>query len=794
MARVSPLVSAVALAAGIALAPVAPGPAWWPVAATVALAGVAIARRGTSRTVAIASAIVAFGLLRGAPRPHVAPAGTTPDDREPDQITGVVGGPLVPGPHGVGAPVDTGDTVVWVWAPPDGPTPVPGQRVAVTGPLHTPRGYLDPGVPDRAAVMAERGADWEMTARELVVLDDDPDPLALAWRTAAAAQARWSARIAAGGGDGRAALAGIAMGTRGDVSPALDQRWRVAGIYHVLSVSGLHLAIVAGLAFAALRRLVAASPFGGRHHPARWAAPPALLIAIAYTLVTGAQLATLRALVVVALVLIAAALDRPLRLTDALGAAALALLAWRPCDLRDPSFQLSFVAALTLAHLPRAPRPDGRLARARAWLVRGVTSSLWVTLTTAPITAYHFHQVAIGGAIGNLVLTPAVELVALPLALAGLAIGEVAAPAGDALIDAAAWIVGAVDDLAGLLARVVPVGTVGVAGAATMAVLVALSLWLAARARTWRSAVAWAALCAAWATARDPAPAGALRVTFLDVGQGDAAIVELPDGATWLVDAGGAAGARDLTAASAPGRAIDATLAVRGRTRVDLAIVSHPHPDHYLGLAGMATPIDELWSAADPEAHAIADRPGQPSFATVAAGLGARVVHPPLGVARREAGVELAVWGPRRGPNSDGPDDRIATVDPVRTVNDNSLVVSITYAGRTVLFAGDIEVEGEAAFAAGMRTGPGRSGTTVDVVKVPHHGSPTSSSAGFVAATRPALAVISCGVANQFNFPAPGVVARWQAAGAAIARTDRDGAVTVTIDEAGHMDVSRVVR
>src|SRR5690606_12538260 len=125
------------------------------------------------------------------------------------------------------------------------------------------------------------------------------------WRWAEATQARWAARIEAAGGDqlGRAALRGIVSGDRSAIPPALDDRWRTLGIYHVLSVSGLHLAVIAGLAFSLLRRLVAASPWGGRVRPARWAAPPALLFAIAYTLVTGAQLATLRALLVATLVL-----------------------------------------------------------------------------------------------------------------------------------------------------------------------------------------------------------------------------------------------------------------------------------------------------------------------------------------------------------------------------------------------------------------------------------------------------------------------------------------------------------
>jgi competence protein ComEC len=140
------------------------------------------------------------------------------------------------------------------------------------------------------------------------------------------------------------------------------------------------------------------------------------------------------------------------------------------------------------------------------------------------------------------------------------------------------------------------------------------------------------------------------------------------------------------------------------------------------------------------------------------------------------------VWAPRYQPE-DGAAMRCAG-DPVRTVNDNSLVVAIGYRGRTLVFTGDVEAEGEDALvAAGI--GP------VDVVKVAHHGSPTSSTARFVAATRPRLAVISCGAANAFGFPAPDVVERWHAAGADVARTDREGAITVTIDSRGELAIRR---
>jgi len=746
-----PLPLAIALGLGIAIAALVALPAWpwWGLAVVLGVA----ARRHRAAVVGVA---IAAGCALGAPAPDVLPAGVQADDRHVDRVVGVVAGPIVGTAHGTGAALRTGAAEVWIWA--DVPL-VPGERIAVTGRVRTST------------------TGHELTAITIEHLGDAASLRDRAWRWAAVTQARWSAEIDAAGGPpaARAALRGIVVGDRRAIPPDLDDRWRAVGIYHVLSVSGLHLAVIAGLVFAALRRGVAASPWGGRVRPARWAAPPALAIAIAYTLVTGAQLATLRALVVIALVLVAAMLDRPIRLVDALGAAAIVLLAWRPQDLFDPSFQLSFTAALTLALRPGSTRRG-----VRAWLLRGLATSAWVTIMTAPITAYHFQQVTPGGVVGNLVLTPFVELLALPLALAGIALGI--AP----LIRVATAIVAAVDRAAELLAHALPVGTVAVAGAITLAVLVALSLVLAARAhRTRLDAFAWAALCLVWALARTPPPPGALRVTFLDVGQGDAALVELPDGGVWLIDAGGHPNARSLAAASAPADAISRALATGGHDRIDLVAISHPHPDHYLGLAGITVPIGELWSAPEPEPEpgAASPRGTLPSFgelATVLAARGTHVVHPPLGLARRQAGVELIVWAPRYRAHDGGP--TIGAADPVRSVNDNSLVIAIHYRGRALLFTGDLEAEGEELLvAAGV--------ARADVVKVPHHGSPTSSSRALTEATRPAIAVISCGRGNTFGFPARTVLARWEAAGARVARTDSDGAITVVVDAAGRLFV-----
>lgn len=726
---------------------------------------------------ALAVGLAALRAVRGRPV-----SDARADDREVDRITGAVDGLPMTTPLGFGAPLATRDGEVWLWTT---ERLEPGELIAASGRLRTPRGMLDPGAPPPP----DRGV-LEMSAMTLAHAGRSHTMRLNALRWAAATQRVWDARIddATETGDaGAGALRGIITGDRGTVPPALDQRWRACGIYHVLSVSGLHLAVIAGLAFALLRRLAAASPWGGRIRPGRWAAPPALVLAIAYTLVTGAQLATLRSLVVIAIMLTAQFLSRPMRLIDALGLAAIGLLLWHPSDLTDPSFQLSFAAALALALRPRTVPGFARDRRIVRWFVDGIVTSAWVTLVTAPLTAYHFHQVQPGGVLGNLVLTPVLELIALPLGLAGLLVGAVWPAGGAVMLRAAAWVVGRVDDVAGVLARITPVGAITVASIGAMIVLVTLALWLLSRARRTRlDAYAFGVLVATWLVARTPPPPGALRVTFLDVGQGDAAIIELPNGAAWLVDAGGLASRHDLTSAAAPGRTVTRALEAYGHPSVELAIISHPHPDHYLGLATLDVPIGELWSAEETEPSIENDRVARvssriPSFGDLARAR-APVHHPPLGLARSEAGVELWVWAPRFREREGDPEREAA--DPVRTVNDNSLVIELRFAGRSIVFAGDVEAEGEAAvIAAGLGA--------ADIVKVAHHGSPTSSSPGFVAATHPSYAVISCGVANTFGFPSPRVVAAWQAIGAEVDRTDTGGAITATVTADGSLAVDQ---
>jgi competence protein ComEC len=480
------------------------------------------------------------------------------------------------------------------------------------------------------------------------------------------------------------------------------------------------------------------------------------------------------------------ALDRRVRLPDALGAAAVLVLAARPSALWDPSVELSFAATAAV----------GLALRGRAgWLKKTMASSIAAWLATAPITALHFGQVALAGPVANLVAVPAVELCALPVGLAGALLATLWPAGGAALIALAAAVSERVSAALAHLAAWMPPLAVAPPGAVELAAMSAALVAAAVAARGPRRArrpalvtLGAAALLAGatWLIQAEIVPARrtALTAALLDVGQGDAAVIEVPGGGAWLIDAGGlpfAAGADPAAArraGEAPGReAVLRYLGARHIRRLDLVVLSHPHPDHYRGLGALAgaVPIGTLWLA-----RPDAGRPPPPELAAILAELaarGTRIVNPPLGTVWRQGGAAISVLAPGEG--------GVAAADPLLSENDGSLVLRVDFAGRRLLFPGDVEADGEAALIAARGAA-----LAADLVKVPHHGSPTSSGPALVAATRPRWAVISCGAQNQFGFPHPAVVARWRAAGAEVLRTDQVGAVIATVSPDGRMAVA----
>jgi competence protein ComEC len=245
------------------------------------------------------------------------------------------------------------------------------------------------------------------------------------------------------------------------------------------------------------------------------------------------------------------------------------------------------------------------------------------------------------------------------------------------------------------------------------------------------------------------------------VGQGDSILLDFPDGSVMLVDAG--------VARPDVGRAaILPLLEARRRARIDVLALTHPHPDHYGGLASVLEGIEvgELWDSGQAESES-PDGPASQLLATARA-RGVRVRSPAelCGHGRRFGGARVDVLWP------------CAAYDPGYDPNDNSLVLRVTYGERALLLVGDLERHGEAMLLA--RRAPLRA----DFLKVGHHGSRTSSTAAFLAAVRPRFAAISAGRYNHYGHPHRETLEALAAVGAEVLRTDLHGGVVVTTD--GH--------
>jgi competence protein ComEC len=619
------------------------------------------------------------------------------------------------------------------------------QRVLVDARLHRPAGYRNPGGFDYPAHLRRDGILLVGHARadRLVALVPDVPP----WRVAIK---RWAVatiteRLPETSG---ALLAGLLLGERTSIPPASDEAFRRAGVYHILAVSGFNVALLAGAVFAGLALCGV---------PRRGAALVAAAALVGFALVVGAQPSVLRATVMGLLLLIALLLDRRSQLPNALALATIGLLLWRPGDLWEPGFQLSFAATAGIVYL--APWITGGL-EARGWprwLAAAVAVSLGAQAAVTPLMAAHFNQLSLIGVVANLAVVPLAAVattLGMGVLLAALLPGPLAGLGFECL-----WLVllalrAVVAAAAALPAAMIHLPAPGVAAAAAWYAAVALAPFAAGSRRGRAAAGALLAIVAAlsawpWLAPTEPR----LRVTFLDVGQGDAALVELPDGPRLLVD-GGPGGARRFDVGE---RVLAPFLWNRPLARLDVVALSHWDVDHSGGLAAVLSrfPVGEFWESGRAPA-------GLPDAAVALAR--ARVPRRALAAGQRVrlGSALLTVLGPGPGP-------------PL-AANDESLVLRLDWRGLSLLLTGDLGARGEALLLE--RAGP----LHAVALKVAHHGSRSSSGAALLDRVHPRLAVISVGARNPFRHPSPEVLARLEAAGARVYRTDRDGAVILESD------------
>ncbi|GIX22766.1 MAG: DNA internalization-related competence protein ComEC/Rec2 [Gammaproteobacteria bacterium] len=630
--------------------------------------------------------------------------------------------------------------------------PQAGERWRLRVRLKPVHGQRNPGTFDYetwAFARGVRGSGYVRAGPGTERLGPEPGAAAAWLRFRARLLALQSARLGEAARDGR--IQALTLGWRGAVDEAQWALLRATGTTHLMAISGMHVGLLAALAYAlglALWRRLRARLAPWRWPPAqRLAALTALAAAAAYALLSGFSVPTQRALLMLAVGLAAwwsAAGARPWR---AWCLALAVVLLWDPFAPLTPGFWLSFAAVAVLIHVfagRRRPAATGllRWRRAAGDLCR---AQFALILGLAPLSAYFFGEAALLGALANLVAVPLVGLGVLPLAVAGTAL----LPFDDlssGLLQAAAAGLAGLDRLLEPLSQAVapwrpaqppawslPLAALGVA-------LLSLPRGVPGR---W---LGLGCLLPALTHAAPAPPPGALWLTVLDVGQGNAVLLRTAGHAA-LYDAG----PRSAGGFDAGARIVLPHLRSLGIGRLDALLVSHEDQDHAGGAGAVLEGLDVAWVlAADPAPYR---------------GRAGRVERCRRGRQWRWDGVTFRLLHPEPETPGDG--------------NDASCVLEIEAGGRRVLLAGDIGARVERRLAAAGRLRPAA------LVLAPHHGSAGSSSPAWVDAVAPEQVVYSAAWANRWGFPRPAVTARYAAAGARQWHTGRDGALEFEVSAAG---------
>ena len=596
------------------------------------------------------------------------------------------------------------------------------------------------------------------------------------------ARARARRRIVATFAPAATAMARALVLGENDLPPEDARAFQKSGLSHMLAVSGTHLvfavvALVHGITFV----LVRIERLSARFVVARFASLLGVGLSLVYADFAGGGGSAWRAAFMLSVGFLARALGRKPVTVRTFGLSTLVFAIQDPLCAFDLSFMLSVAATAGLIWLgrPLAERCERLPSRVLRFIATSFTTTLSATIPCAPLLALLASGVTLAGLVANVLAAPLGETVALPLCLAHLLLAPIAPlERGAALVASGAL----------LLVRRIAIASADASffgltlpepGRFQLAAIMIFALGLAAlrgnpfaildqrlqqRLRALWCVASVLAFCGVEAaTRRAGHPTGVLRASALDVGQGDSNLVDLPNGAALLIDGGGFVGSP-----VDPGKAVVLpVLRARRRSYIDVVVLTHPHPDHFTGLASALQDVDvgEFWDTGQGEAEGAG-----PVYAELLRSLRARGV--PIrrpselcGVVRGFGAASLRVLAP------------CPAFTPHRGANDNSIVISIEYGSRRFLFTGDAEHEEETELlqtqGAELRA---------DYLKVGHHGSRTSTSEAFLSAVAPTIATLSCGVRNRFGHPHVPTVERLAEHDVLALRLDRSGSVIVTTD------------
>jgi competence protein ComEC len=712
-----------------------------------------------------------------------------------------------------------------------------GYRVETLAKTKPPRNYLDPGAIDIRGMLARQGVDLlgGLRSGELLQVIDKPAPTVA--QRLARARGNLLARLDslfADQPDRGAVLRAMLLGDRSFVDTSVVEAFQKTAAYHVLVIAGLHVgALVVFLLWMGRRLRLPGSIVG----------IAIFLTLVAYVGIVQDRPPILRAALMAGLYLLARPLFRRVDLLNTIAVAALILLIAKPSSLFDSSFQLSFLAAGVIAalaipwmersgvpyrnglnhlgdvtrdagHAPKIAQFRIEMRAAGEWLGRRVPQRiashmnallslpirvglrLWEIILLSiviqcgmlPLLARDFHRVSLAGPLSNI---PAVILtgIIVPLGFLALIATFVWAKFAVILTKLLSLCVGMLLATIEWFARW-PRLTYRIPGAPLWVVIGFFAAFAAFAVAARRAAlrrkdpqgrrqladpirigewvsgfavVGFTLLIAVYPFA-PKLNHGKFEVSVLDVGQGDSIFVASPNGRTMLVDGGGQAGAEAISGARAgPDTGEDVVspyLWSRGLKKIDVVALTHAHHDHLDGLHAVLANfrVSELWIVRDEETPAFL------ALLAEARARGTTIVQQIQGRDFDWDGIKAHVLWPA--------DISVVT----KPSNDNSLVMTLDDGLINFLLPGDIEKKVENELVA--EDAP----LKADFLKVPHHGSKTSSTDAFVAAVAPKFAVVSVGDGNQFGHPVESVVERYAAAGVRFLRTDRDGEVTALTD------------
>ena len=646
-----------------------------------------------------------------------------------------------------------------------GTQPIPwteGDIIEAVARLGRPRRFRNPGSFDYPLYLATRGVGLTGAVKSALLVERVARSASPWSGLLPRARRRIVGALQDAAGASRAGtadfLAALLVGERQSLAPDLEETLQRAGVYHIVALSGFNVGLIALLGGALLGLLPV---------PPRARRLALLLLLMAYWGVARDSGSLARAALMVVLHGAGCLASRRVSATGAIAVSALLILATGPGWLYDAGFQLSYLATLGLfaagggtpgqgptpgtgpAHAPRRFPADAFRSALRA--------SCAALAATSPLSARQFHSLTPAAILANLVAVPA-SSACLVLAVMVVPAQFLAPSLAREGVLLASLLLALLRDSAAACAAI-PGGFVRVLPPAWPIVILLLALlgaaWGARRAWRRRTAAALALVVAVLVVAagRNTTAPGRLEITALDVGQGDALLVRLPDGLTMLVDAGGLA----RSDFDVGGRVVAPALRSLGLLRIDLLAITHAHRDHIGGAVSIVRELgpQAVWLGAMPSSD-----PAVRRLEMAAAEAGAAVLRPRRGVVIGAGGGTLQVLHPAGGPRSRAPG-----------ANDDSLVLRLTYQDAAALLTGDIERPVETQLlGCGLPLEAG-------LLKVGHHGSDTSSTGPFVTRVGAGMALISVGTGNPWGHPSRAVIERLVAAGTVVLRTDRDGAV-----------------